>query len=220
MAKRRQFPVEHRDDARLGRMDDRVADAIVAMNDCCLIARRQVCREPGDQAIHFLILVGLRREVLPCPAIELPRDVAFGLSKVAETAGAIIDAVKIGRDTRVVGVNRPTLCGTQLRQGHAGDDASVDMIHHIERRADNTGVLTQESRFRRRRIGLRKRAKNPVFTFDQVRRGQKFAGRLLAQNVLLRRSVDQIGWIRLPALKLLQRRRPAKIVEVRLQVAP
>ena len=42
MAERRQLPVEHGDDARLRRMDDRVADAIVAVNDRGLVVARQM----------------------------------------------------------------------------------------------------------------------------------------------------------------------------------
>ena len=61
MAERRELPVEHREDARLGRMEDHVVDAIVAVHDRGLVARRHVRRQPLDQVVHRVDGLGLAR---------------------------------------------------------------------------------------------------------------------------------------------------------------
>ena len=93
MAERRQFPVEHGDDARLGRVDDGVAEPIVAMVDARLVARREVGRQPLLQQFHRLDIVGPGEVVLAGPARELALDVLALPPVVAQADRAIVDIV-------------------------------------------------------------------------------------------------------------------------------
>jgi hypothetical protein len=52
MAQGRQFPVEHGQDARLGRVENHVVEPEVAMHDGRVFAGRNVVRQPGDQLVH------------------------------------------------------------------------------------------------------------------------------------------------------------------------
>src|SRR5262249_825854 len=51
MTERRQLPVEDRDDAWLGRMDDHVAEAIVAVSDRRRVVGWNVLGEPRDESL-------------------------------------------------------------------------------------------------------------------------------------------------------------------------
>ena len=59
MAERRQLPVEHRQDARLGRVEDHVVDAKVAMDDRGLVARGDMGGQPFDQPVHVRVAPGV-----------------------------------------------------------------------------------------------------------------------------------------------------------------
>src|SRR5690606_15071904 len=54
MAERGELPVEHGEDAGLGRMEDDVVEAVVAMHNGGLVASRDVAGQPGDEVVHRL----------------------------------------------------------------------------------------------------------------------------------------------------------------------
>jgi hypothetical protein len=123
-------------------------------------------------------------------------------------------------DACVIVVDAGALRRRQLRQRYAGDDAAFDVIHHVERSADDRRVFAQQSRGRHRHVGAWQRAQDPVLALDQVRRRQQLARRLLPQHELLGRRLDQERGIGLTALELPQLRRTGEIVQLRLQIAP
>jgi hypothetical protein len=94
------------------------------------------------------------------------------------------------------------------------------VIHHIEGSADDRRVLAQQPRGRHRNVRARQRTQDAVFTLDEMRRRQQLARRLLPQDELLRRRLDQERRVGLAALELAQLRRAGEIVELRLQIAP
>ena len=69
----REFPIEHADHPRLGRVEDQIVDAVVAVDDARRAFRRQVARQPLDQPVHCRLGLGLRGLVLPAPARDLAR---------------------------------------------------------------------------------------------------------------------------------------------------
>ena len=96
MAQRGQLPVEHRQDARLGRMEDHIVQAVVAVHDAGLVLRRDVLRQPFDQLLHRLDLLGLRGAVLLGPAADLALQIVARLAVVAQADRVVVDLVQRG----------------------------------------------------------------------------------------------------------------------------
>ncbi len=138
---------------------------------------------------------GLRRQILFAPAIELARHIAFRLAEIAETARLVIDCMQLRADASVVGVNRTSFGGRQIRQRDIRDHATFDMIHHIERRADDARDLRTAGAPAAPALAVSgKRAQDAIFTFDQMRRRQQLAGRLFSQYEFLGRRSRSDTW--------------------------
>ena len=156
MTERRELPVEHGDDARLRRMNDRVADAVVAVDDRGLVARRQVRGRARRSAAPCRRSL---RSSTPCTAWTSDRAGARRSLRACRNRSrptrAIVDGVQLRADARVVVVDAGALGRSQLRQRDAGDDATFDVIHHVERGADDGGVLAQQPRARHGHLGRR-----------------------------------------------------------------
>ena len=88
VAKGRKLPVENREDARLGRMEDQVVHPVVAVHDRRLLARRNVRRQPVDQTVHRVDTLRLRGVVLLAPAADLAFEVVAGLAVVRQARRA------------------------------------------------------------------------------------------------------------------------------------
>ena len=63
----RQLPVKHTDDAWLGRMEHRVADAKVAMAQRDGVALRHALGEPHDKAVEIRVVVVAAAKLRPLP---------------------------------------------------------------------------------------------------------------------------------------------------------
>jgi hypothetical protein len=90
------FPVENRDDFRLGGMKDHVVDAVVAMDDGGALTRRDVLGQPLDQLVHLRDLGGLGHLVLLGPAMDLAGDVIAFLAEAFQAGGLPVDVVERG----------------------------------------------------------------------------------------------------------------------------
>ncbi len=115
MADRRQLPVEDREDARLGRMEDQVVEPVVAVDDraCAPSSAGMCCRQPVDQPVHRVDVLGLRRLVLLAPAADLAREIVARLAEVLEPDRAIVDRCGARRSR-----------GSSRRRSHARSTAS------------------------------------------------------------------------------------------------
>ena len=137
MAERAELPVEHGDDARLGRMHDGIAQPVVAVVDARLVARRNVGGQPLLQRLHRFDVFGAGEIVLARPAGELTLDVLALPSVVAQTDGAVVDIV----DARQHVVHRIEDAAAIGRRdaGHlrVGQDTAGQELHDIENRADH-----------------------------------------------------------------------------------
>ena len=80
----REFPVQHRDDARLGGVDDAIVEPEVAMDDGGARIRRAGAGQPGDELVHLGDRLGLRGAVLLAPALDLPRHIALRLAEIGK----------------------------------------------------------------------------------------------------------------------------------------
>ena len=190
--------------ARLGRMDDGVAEPVVAVVDARLVARREVGRQPLLQQFHRLDLVGLGEVVLARPASELALDVLALAAEVAEADGAVVDIVDAGQ--HVVHRIEDLAAVGRRDAGHLGigQDAAGQELHDVEGRADHRIVLAERVGLGHRHVGMvRQRLDHAILAIDLVRRRQQLARRLLAQHVHAAAAVGDVeGRIALAALEL------------------
>ena len=141
VAERRQLPVEHREDARLGGVEDHVVEPVVAVHDARLARRaaRGTARQPVDQRVGGLDALGLRGAVLARPARHLAPDAVARLAVVGQADGGRVDAVQ-RRDHAVhLVVVRGALGRRHAGQRRVPQDAAVDAVHHVEGAAITAG---------------------------------------------------------------------------------
>ena len=181
MAERRQFPVEHRQEARRVGGEDHVVDAPVSVHQRDpAVVRRRVGAEPVDQAIHVDDLARLAGAILLGPALQLPREIIAGFTVVGETRRGDVDRVQL-RQRLVHGViDRRALDRIGFRHRRVPEDAPLDMGHEIEDRADDGFVLAQGERTRRGKAASLERGECAKFALDHMRRFQQLARRLAA----------------------------------------
>ena len=198
----RQFPVEHREDARLGLVQNHVVEPVVAMHQPHRAGRRQVSRQPCHDALHLLDLLGLGGAVLLRPAVDLTRDVVLAAAVVGEPDCRGVIGMQ-PRKRRVHGVeHRGAFGGVRARHVGHPNHAALDITHHVERRARDALVGTVDNRLGDREALGRERADDLVLAIDCVRRGEQFSGRLSAQHVSARGRFEIVGRVRLAALEL------------------
>ena len=210
IAERRQFPIEHGRDFRLARREDHIVEPVVAMNEPRRLRRRQMLRQPGDQLLHLLDTLRLRRAILLRPALDLPRHIVFAAAIIAKPDRRRIECVQ-PRQRRVHGVIDARAL-RRIGSGHLRlpEHAALDMRHDEEGGADHGFVGAIEHRLGDRKALAMERADDAEFAIDRMRRGQQFSRRLSPQHVAPRRRFDEIGRIGLAALELADRGRAGK----------
>ncbi len=180
--------------------------------------RRQVRRQPCDQALHVVDLFGLRGAVLLRPALDLARHV-------------ILPAAEIGKAERG-GIERMQPCqrgihgivdGHALTRGGARhvrlpEHAPFDIAHDVEGGAEDRRIVAEQHRLGHRKAGRMQRADDAELAVNSVGRGQQLARRLPPQHVAARRRLQQIGRIRLAAFELAHAQRTRKVRKPRLQI--
>ena len=212
MAERRQLPVEHGDDARLA------SDA----GSCCRCGSRRARSRsrrprgrcaPSHAISRFMSALSSVFEARYClrPAIELSRDVAFGLAEIAESARAKIDRMQLRADARVVvhrlrRARRASASATLTPRDHA----SFDVIHHIERRADDRSRLRRAAARPAREIRPGNARRIRYSRSTRCAEGRSLPGGFLRRTNFFAGVLIRIGGIRLPALELPQRAGAAK----------
>ena len=90
-------------------------------------------------------------------------------------------------------IDRRALGGVRIGHVRLPDHAAVDMIHHIERRAGDAGVIAIEHRHGDRKALRMERADDPELAVDRMRGRQQLARRLAPQHVAARGRLQQIG---------------------------
>ena len=97
IAEGRQLPVEHGDDARLGRVEHDVLEPVVAVGDGGGLVRRHPLRQDGDQLLHRLDRLGLGAAVLLGPAVDLAGEIVAGPAVVAKPDRGVVDPCRRAR---------------------------------------------------------------------------------------------------------------------------
>ena len=129
----------------------------------------------------------------------------------------MIEAVQPG-DAVVHGIeDRAAERGRALGQPRLPMDPALDMLHDVERRADDAGVLAQGVDARGRHPGAPQRRQHAVLALDGMRRGQQLSRRLAAYHVAAGGGADPVGGIALAAAELLDLDRAAKTLDVALE---
>jgi len=200
-------------------MEDQVVHAVVAVHDARLLARRDVLRQPGDEVVHRLDLLGLGGPVLLGPAPDLTREIVARLAVVGQADGGVVHLVKRRDDAVHLVVDRRALGGRHARQRLVPEHAPLDVLHDVEGAADDALVLAQREHPRHRDAGAVQRLHDAVFALDCVRRGQQLRRGcgLGAHDVVLAARGEAERGIGLPALELLDGERAGEPLDVAAQ---
>ncbi len=204
MAECAEFPVEHGDDARLSRVNDRVPQPVVAVVDAGLVAGRDICRQPLLEVFHRRQVVRARQVVLARPAGDLALDVLALAAVIAEADLSVVDIVQAGQHVVHRIEDLAAVGGRHGLHPVVGEDAAGQEFHDVEGGADHAVVLTERVGPGHRHVGMvRQGLDHAVLSVDLMGRRQQFARRLLAQHVHAPATVSQMkGRIALPALEL------------------
>ena len=200
-----QLPVEHRQHARLGRMEDHVVGTEVAVHQSGIVAGRNVRLQPVQQAVHVRYAASCRViTVLTTPARQLSGKVITGFAEIGEACCGRRNAMQL-RERSVHGIadGRTPFAG-HLGQARVPENAPFHMVHHIERRADNARVFAQRHGARHGKALSAQRGNDTVFAVDSMRTGQQLAGRLLAQHEVAAVHRDGVSGVALAAAELAQ----------------
>ena len=155
MAQRREFPVQHAHHMRLARVEHQVAQAVVAVADRGLCLLGNMRRKPFDQVLHIGVLACARRHPLATPACDLPCEITTGTPVVGQPDRCPVNPVQL-RQCRGHGqIHRATLGGFQAWRCAVRENASLQALHQVERRADNVspGMEQQHPGHRHRSAG-------------------------------------------------------------------
>ncbi len=177
MAQGGKLPVENGEYARLGRVEDQVVHAVVAMHDAGFVPGRDIVRQPGDQIVHLLDLFRFGRLVLLAPASDLAREIIARLAVIGKADGGVIDAVQRGDHAVHFVVDRCALSLRHPRQRLVPQHAAFDAIHDVESAPNHVLVLAQGVGPRHRDIGLAQGADHAELAIHGMRRGQQLGRR-------------------------------------------
>ena len=180
---RRQLPVEHRHHPRLGRMDDQVAEPVVAVNDGGGIAVvGNVLGQPGRELVHGRDVFGLELGILPAPARDLAGDVLAAAAIVAETDLQRVDLVKARQHVIHRIEDGRSLGGSLTGHRSVHQDAAGHGLHDIEHLADHGVVAAEQPGGGDRHIGRGEGGDDAVLAVDLMGRGDQLPRRFLAQH--------------------------------------
>ncbi len=205
------LPVEDGADRRLGRRKNDVVEAVIAVDDAHRRSRRQMRRQPADQPFHLRDRIGLGGAILLRPAFDLARDVVVAAAEVAESERGRIERMQ-PRERGVHGVvDRRALSGLRVRHVRLPDDAALDVVHEIERRAGDAGIVAIKHRRGHGKASRIERAGHAELAVDRVRGRKQLARRLAPQHVAARRRLQKISGVGLAAFELPHAQRPCEI---------
>lgn len=121
--------------------------------------------------------------VLAAPARHLAGVVARGGAVVGQAHLPGAHAVQGGQGVGLGGVHVGPLPGVEPRQGGVVEDAAGHVLHEVEGRPQDRGVLAEEHRAGDGHGGGAQSAQHAELALHGVRRGQRGRRRLLAQHV-------------------------------------
>ena len=186
-----QLPVQHRQHARFGGVEDQVVEPEVAVHHRHhrLVARavRDVLRQPFDQPVHGLVGAGDRGLVLLAPARDLALEIVAGPAEIGQAECGHIQLVQRGDDAVHLVVDRRALLARHARQRLVPEHAALHELHHVEGAADDRFVLAQQVHARHRHLAAGQRVHDPELALHRMGRGQQPGRRARAWSASRRR---------------------------------
>ena len=171
--------------------------------------------EPDDQALHVLDRLRFAGAVLLGPAHELPGEIAAGLAEVGQSHRGDVDRVELRQPLVHRIEDLSPVFALELGQRRVPEDASLDMGHEEERRADDALVLAERQSARRGETPAFERAQDAKLALDHVGALEQPARRLAAQHVAAARGLDQVGRVRLAGGEFGRLARPPETLDMR-----
>src|SRR5579859_212705 len=216
MTQRGQFPIQHRNDPRLGWMENQVIGAKIAVYDGLLLTRWNVARQPVDEPVHIEVASRrLIREILSRPASDLAFKIIAAFSVIRQTDARRVEQVQIrNRGVHDVEIQRP-LVPRQAGQRRIPEYSAVHHLHHVKPRADDGFIEAQRERARDGKANRGESANHPILALNGMRTSEELTGRLAPQYVITPGGSELVGGVGLSALELLDGERPRVPLHVR-----
>ena len=153
MAQGRKFPVEDRNDAWLGWMDQNIADSVVTVDHPRGVIVRDVFRHPLNQFLHLWNIIGLCTAILLRPTINLPRKVVSRPAVFLKSHRNVIDLMQVCEHANEILVDSPTFLG--FKSDHLRRcDPSFNLRHDVEGLTNDGFVITEQQHFRHRHVAV------------------------------------------------------------------
>src|ERR1019366_3425095 len=180
VADRGHLPVEHGREVRGGLGgEQRVAEAVVAVNDRGGSGARQVLAEPAPHALHSGDLAGLVELPQPAEAAQLALEVAGGLAEPLQAGRPPVDVVDLHQCVdQLLAYLAALLGGVEGARDARDDDLAGHQLHHGEGRADGVLLLAHRQHVRRAR--------------------RQWRARWASQDDLGAAALDQVGDVGMP----------------------
>lgn len=187
-------------------MEQQISEAEVAMGDRhAPIIRGHMLRQPVGDRFECRNSVARGFPELLGPAANLALKIVAGPAVVAETDLVGTDSMQFGHRFGHAEIDAASLRRDEARQRTVMEDATIQPLHQVERRAERLGAVVIEHRPRHRDIGRCERFKHAELAVDGMRPAQDRPCRLLAQHHTMRTIVDEIGGVGLSAADPLER---------------
>src|SRR6185436_7279444 len=122
--------------------------------------------QPRDQPLHVIDPLGLRSTILSAPALDLARHIILATTEISEAKRRWIEAVQLRQRRTERAIDGGPLGGSRIGNIGLPEDAALDIIHQIERRADNAGVVAIVQGLRDRKTLRGQRGDYPEFAID------------------------------------------------------
>ncbi len=202
IAKRRQFPVEHSEHPRLGRVEDHVVETIVAVHDRDALLRRNGFRQPFGELLEFRDMLGLGCAILLGPAVDLAGKIIAGPAEIRKTDFLGVEGVEFRQCLDLAGEDFPPRFRRLARQRGIPEHAALLHRHDVEGRPDHGVIHAKRIGARNRKVLLAKCCDNAELAVDRMRRRQQFAERPAAHHIGTIGRIEAIGGVGLAALEL------------------
>mmetsp|Transcript_22694 Transcript_22694/g.37344 ORF Transcript_22694/g.37344 Transcript_22694/m.37344 type:complete len:235 (-) Transcript_22694:2281-2985(-) len=156
------------------------------------------------QPVHRRNVLGLRGAVLLGPAGHLPLQIVTGGAIIGQANGLDIDLMQGGQHPVHVGDHGRAPRLVHLRHARFVKVSAHHMVHHVEIRTDDAGVLAQDMHLGHRHIRTCKGALHPKLPVHRMGGFQKLPGGLAAQHVIADAGLQQKSGIGLTALEFMR----------------
>src|SRR5215475_1282939 len=97
--------------------------------------------QPSDQPLHVIDPLGLRGTILLAPALNLTRHIVLAPTEISEAKRRWIEAVQPRQRCIERVIDGGPQGGSRIGNVRLPEDAALDKVHQVERRADNARIV-------------------------------------------------------------------------------